>query len=74
MKLLWAEFISNFSKVAFLGNDGEPSWLGWIVLWIVGIFAAMLVLAIVGYLLLVVLMTAARIVKAVANRRVNRVP
>jgi hypothetical protein len=39
----WDNFISGFCKVEFLCWEGEPNWLGWIVL----VFLAFWILAIV---------------------------
>ena len=41
LDFFWNTFVPGFCKVEFLCYDAEPNWLGWLILGIGGIFAAM---------------------------------
>ena len=48
MKEYWDQFIFSFCKVDFACWQGEPNWLGWILIGILGFFLLGFVLIVLG--------------------------
>ena len=45
---LWDKFLFGFCKVGFLCWNGDPNWLGWILIGVAALFTIGLILAILS--------------------------
>ena len=38
LQIFWGKFINSFCKVEFVCYQGDPNWLGWILISFLGLF------------------------------------